>query len=248
VWTDSLYSVVDVRLLLTSLYPSLPPAVRNELRSMREECKVQEQMEKKTQNLDEPWWASSLSVKRSELVLKMIAFCAVVLAVCSLSAFAKDKSREVVTLVENESTTTPYDREVDGHVSVSCYGSTCSGYYRPPTSGTQQIQGAILKLQRSDSSVVIAQCVAKVDVLSSVIVGMAAAADNDPNSPTVFRNCRIPVANLTVEAEFDLHHNQVKLFMLKPSANGSGKIISETYYVRGILHPASSVVPVELLV
>jgi hypothetical protein len=198
---------------------------------MREECKVQEQMEKKTQNLDEPWWASSLSVKRSELVLKMIAFCAVVLAVCSLSAFAKDKSREVVTLVENESTTTPYDREVDGHVSVSCYGSTCSGYYRPPTSGTQQIQGAILKLQRSDSSVVIAQCVAKVDVLSSVIVGMAAAADN-----------------LTVEEEFDLHHNQVKLFMLKPSANGSGKIISETYYVRGILHPASSVVPVGLLV
>src|ERR1019366_8423026 len=139
---------------LRSLYSLLPPAVRNQLRSMREEFKVQEQLDEKTQNLDEPLWTSSLSVKRSELVLKMIALCAVVLTACSLSAFAKGKSREVVTVIENESTTTSYDWEVDGHVSVSCYGSTFSGYYRPPATGTQQIQGAILKLQRSDSSVV----------------------------------------------------------------------------------------------
>jgi hypothetical protein len=159
-----------------------------------------------------------------------------ILAFISLSASAKERPRETVTVVENESTTTAYDWQMDGKSSVSCYGSSCSIYYRPPTSGTQKIQGAILRLKRSDDSVVIAQCVAKADVLSNVVLTLGAMATNDSAAPTVYRNCRIPEVNSILEVEFN--RSQVKIFMRAPSIDGTGRVSSETYYIKGVLRPS----------
>jgi hypothetical protein len=153
-------------------------------------------------------------------------------SLCSSTAFAKGSPRETVSVVAHESSTTPYDWEMNGRVSVSCYGNSCSGYYTAPTSGTQQIQGAILRLKRSDSSIVIAQCVAKVNIFASTMMVVDALNANDPNAPTVYRNCRVPDANSIVEAEF--HGNSVKLFW---HFADSRRASSETYSLVGVLQP-----------
>lgn len=150
---------------------------------------------------------------------------------------SKKPHRETVTVIDEESSSTPYYWQMDGRTSVSCYGNTCSGYYRPPTYGAQQIQGAILKLQRSDLTIVIAQCVAKVNILASVLMAADAVAANDPNAPTVYRNCRMPDTNTTAEAVF--HDKTVKLFMNTENADGTWKGSSETYSILGFLQPAS---------
>jgi hypothetical protein len=107
----------------------------------------------------------------------------------------------------------------------------------PPRSGTENIKGAVLRLQRPDSSIVIAQCVAKGEVFLTMVLS---AATQDVNSPLIYRDCRIPDANSTVEAEF--HRNSVKLFMRAPSVDGTGKVSSETYSIRGVLQPLRSFV------
>jgi hypothetical protein len=152
-----------------------------------------------------------------------------IMALCCSSAFAKKAPRETVTVVAHESSTTLHDWYINGRMSVSCYGNSCSGVYSAPASGTQQIEGSALQLQRSDSSIVIAQCVAKVNIFSSVMMATDAVLSNDSHAPTVYRDCRSPEANSIVEAEF--HRDTVKLFW-----QGA----SETYSIRGFLHPSVS--------
>jgi hypothetical protein len=149
-----------------------------------------------------------------------------------LVAFSEKKSRMKVTVIAQEPSTTPYNWEMNGRVSVTCAGNSCNGYYAPPRSGTQQIQGAFLKLLRSDSSIVIAQCVAKVNVLSSTMVALDAINAGDPNAPTVYRDCRIPTPDTVADAEF--HRDTVKLFW---HFDGARHGDSETYEVVGILEP-----------
>ncbi len=154
---------------------------------------------------------------------------------CCAGASAKGPQRETVTVVARESSTTPYDWQMNGRISVSCYGNTCSGYYTSPTSGTQQINGAVLRLQRSDASIAIAQCVSKVNIFSSVMVAIDALNVGDPNTPTVYRDCREPDPSSVVEAEF--HSNTVKLYW---HGIGSSHGYSETYSLLGFLRPSIS--------
>jgi predicted lipoprotein with Yx(FWY)xxD motif len=160
-----------------------------------------------------------------------------ILALFSLSAFAKERPKETMTVIENESTTTAYDWQMDGKASVSCYGSSCSMYYHPATSGTQNIRGAILRLKRPDDSVVIVQCVGKTDVFSSVVLALGTMATSNSVATTVMRNCRIPEMNSIVDVEF--HRSEAKIFMRAPSVDGTGKVSSETYYIKGILKPST---------
>jgi hypothetical protein len=158
----------------------------------------------------------------SILLMAMMAFC-------SSTAFAKKAPREMVTVVARESSTTLHDWYMNGRMSVSCYGNSCSGVYSAPASGTQQIEGSALKLQRADSSFVIAQCVAKVNIFSSIMVAVDAVNAGDPNSPTVYRDCRAPYTGSVVEAVF--HRDTVKLYW-----QGA----SETYSILGFLPPEAT--------
>ncbi len=155
---------------------------------------------------------------------------------CSVPSEAKKPPRETVTVILKESQTTPYDWYVNGRVSISCYGDTCRGYYAPPTSGTQQIRGAVLRLLRSDSRVFIARCVGKVNVFASIVTAVDAAAYNDPDSPTVYRDCRMPEPNTIVDAEFQ--GDSVKIFWVDDT-----KRTSETYDIIGILKPSIAAPP-----
>ncbi len=156
-----------------------------------------------------------------------------ILALFCSGALAKDNPKMKVIVVENLPTATSYTWQVAGKDSVSCYDTGCTGYYMPPDSGTDNVQGAVLKLLLPDSRIVIAECAAKPDVgqnLANALVGAQAS--------TMYRNCRMPEANSTVDAEFN--GNNVKLFMRAPSIDGSGKVSSETYQIRGVLEPSLS--------
>jgi hypothetical protein len=145
------------------------------------------------------------------------------------SASAKKPPRETVTVIDQITGTTAYDWQMDGRVSVSCYGNTCSGYFRDPQYGTQHILGAVLKLQRSDSSIVIAVCESKVNIFATITLAVDALNAGDPNSPTSYRDCRMPAPGTIVDADF--RDKTVKLYW-----QGT----YETYSIRGILQPSST--------
>jgi|GEM_PF-2572208 len=159
---------------------------------------------------------------------------ALLIFVCS-TGFAKQHPRIKVKVIENLPTTSSYEWQVAGKGSVSCSSSNCSIQYMPPQSGTQMLHGAVLKLQLPDSRIVIAECVAKVQAALTLL---SMAVQNDPTSPMIYRDCRVPSVNSVIEAEFN--QNSVKLFMQAPSIDGSGKISNETYFIRGVLQPVSS--------
>ena len=108
---------------------------------------------------------------------------------CCLDAHAKSNRRETVDVIENVPSTASYDWQIGGRASVTCSGSTCSSYFTPPSSGTQVVQGAVLKLLRSDSSIVIVQCIAKGRLGASMLLTMATG---DAGAPIVYRDCRMP--------------------------------------------------------
>lgn len=161
-------------------------------------------------------------------------FAAIAIFSCS-SVFAKGMPKETVTVVDHESLTKSYDWYMNGRSSVSCYGNTCSGVYSLPTSGTQYVQGAVLRLLRSDATIVVARCEGKVNIYASIEMVVNAINANDPNLPTVHRSCREPNLGSIVEAEF--HSNTVKLFW---HYAGVHRETSETYAIVGYLQPSAS--------
>jgi hypothetical protein len=138
-----------------------------------------------------------------------------------------------VTVLENIPTTTSYDWQVAGKDGISCYSSGCTSYFTLPNSGTATVSGAVLKLLLPDGRIVIAECDAKPDVGANIANALA-----ETQASTVYRNCRRPEVNSTVDAEFN--RSQVKLFMQAPSIDGTGRISSETYYIEGVLQPNAS--------
>jgi hypothetical protein len=169
------------------------------------------------------WIESEQGMKKIGIFLTIMA------ALCCSSASANKAPRETVTVVARESSTTLHDWYMNGRMSVSCYGNSCSGVFSAPASGTQEIEGSALQLKRSDSSIVIVQCITKVNIFSSVMMATDAVLANDSHAPTVYRDCRSPEANSIVEAEF--RRDTVKLFW---------RGTSETYSIRGFLHPSNS--------
>jgi PEGA domain len=165
--------------------------------------------------------------------MKRFVALAIYAIACS-SAFAKSAPKIRVTVIENVPTTYSYDWQVAGKATVSCDSSSCSSYYMPPSSGTQSVRGAVLKLLLPDGRIVIAECVAKENVALSLIRGMATS---DPDAPLVLRDCRIPAANSTIDAEFN--RSEVKLFLQAPSIDGTGRTTSETYLIKGVLQPTA---------
>lgn len=140
-----------------------------------------------------------------------------------------------VTVITQEPSTTAYAWQVDGRVSVTCSYDTCDGYYTRPSGGTQQVQGAVLKLLRPDLSIAIVQCISKVNVFATAMAALDSASVNDPNSPTFYRDCRVPLPNSVAEADF--HKTTVKL---KWRFDGAPHTDSETYEILGFLAPVSA--------
>jgi hypothetical protein len=155
-----------------------------------------------------------------------------VVALGSFSATA-DTIKLKVTVLENIPTTTSYDWQVSGKDTISCYSSGCTSYFTLPNSGTATVSGAVLKLLLPDGRIVIAECDAKPDVAANLANALA-----ESQASTVYRNCRRPEANSTIDAEFN--RSQVKLFIQAPSIDGTGKVSSETYYIEGVLQPNAS--------
>jgi len=159
-----------------------------------------------------------------------------ILCLLSVGILAQAKDtlpRLKVTVIENLPTTTSYDWQVAGKSNVSCYSSGCTSYFTPSNSGTSSVNGAVLKLLLPDGRIVIAECSAKQDVAANwtnALTGTSAS--------TVYRDCRKPEANSTIEAEFN--RSEVKLFMQAPSIDGTGRRSSETYYITGVLQPDAS--------
>ena len=122
--------------------------------------------------------------------------------VCSTS-FAKDHPRVKVIVIENVPTTSSYEWQVAGKGSISCSGSNCSIHYMPPQSGTQRLQGAVLKLQLPDKRIVVAECAAKPQVVLSLLF---MASQNDPTTPMIYRGpSRVPPVQqyFSLDAEFN---------------------------------------------
>ena len=161
----------------------------------------------------------------------------------SLNVSAKNKEKETVVVIENVPTTSLYEWQTPGRASVTCSGNTCNGYFTLPNSGTDEIRGAILKLRRPDGSIVIAQCLAKSQFLSSAIIS---ATTHDSGDPQMYRSCRTPEPNTTVEVEFI--QSKVKIYMRAPSINGNGGLSSETYLIRGVLHPNGTALIPEVII
>ena len=153
---------------------------------------------------------------------------------CTL-AFAKEKPKMKVIVIQNLPTTSSYSWQVDGRSSASCSGASCSAYYSPASSGNASVRGAVLKLLLPDGRIVIAACAAKQDVGRNL--GAALAGEH---TSTMYRNCRMPTANATIEAEFN--RSDVKLFIQAASIDGTGKVSTETYQIKGVLEPTASTV------
>jgi hypothetical protein len=161
----------------------------------------------------------------------LLAGC--ILALCCTSALADDDSREQVRVIGNEPARTSYGWQAPGRSAVACFSSGCSRLYAP--SGTDNGAGAVLRLLRSDASIVVVQCKAQ---------GVApGAATQDANSSEMLRHCTLPDASYQVAAEF--HPREVKLYMFAPGADGPGAISSDTYSILGVLVPTSSPQPVD---
>lgn len=150
----------------------------------------------------------------------LVAVC--LLARCTMSALADDDSREQVRVIGSEAAKTSYGWQAPGRATVSCFSSACSRYYVP--AGTGDGSGVVLRLLRSDASIVVVRC-----------KGVATQGASSAQTP---RHCTMPDASYQVAAEF--HPREVKLFMFAPSAAGPGAISSETYSVLGVLVPRSS--------
>jgi hypothetical protein len=163
--------------------------------------------------------------------MKAITFGATLATLIVSSAVASAKVPKIrVTVVENVPQTSSYSWQVAGRGSVSCYGSSCSSYYMPSNGGQATVHGAIVRLLLPDGRIVIARCMAKPDI--AVNIGYALAM---LPASTMYRDCRMPDANSTIDAEFS--RSSVKLFMQAPSIDGSGRFSSETYLVTGVLQP-----------
>jgi hypothetical protein len=95
-----------------------------------------------------------------------------------------------------------------------------------------------LKLLLPDGRIVIAECVAKENTVADFLI---AATGNEAS--TTYRSCKAPAANSTIDAEFN--RSQVKLFMREPSIDGTGRMSSETYYIKGVLQPGAGMLQPE---
>jgi hypothetical protein len=163
--------------------------------------------------------AQGLSRLRIEV---LVASC--ILALYGASALADDGSREQVRVIGSEQAKTSYWWRVPGRASSTCLGSGCSRFYTPAES--DKSAGAVFRLLRSDSSIVVVQCRAP------------NTATQDATPSQIPRRCITPDASYQVAAEF--HPGEVKLFMFAPSADGPGGMSSDTYSILGMLVPSSS--------
>ena len=164
-----------------------------------------------------------------------IRITACTLLLCCSGLFAKGMAKEKVEIIDNIPTTSSYIWWVEGKSGISCTGSSCTSYFMPAGLGVSNVNGAILKIKRSDGTIAIAECVAKERVGADVATTLSGV-----NASKTYRSCRIPEANSSEQIDAEFHLNTVKLYFQNPSTDNSGKIYSETYLVKGTLHPAVS--------
>jgi hypothetical protein len=149
--------------------------------------------------------------------------------------YAKTEKLKAVVLAQVPTTST-YNWFISGASSTSCSVSSCFSTYTPEQDGTAQVNGATIYLQLPDKRIVVAKCDMKVSIGKTLAIGMLAGMGGSTTS-NVYRSCRIPTTNSTVDAE--LTNNSVKIYMQDQKfPTQHEKIIHETYTVRGILQPS----------
>jgi hypothetical protein len=137
-----------------------------------------------------------------------------------------DESREEVKVIASEPARISYGFQAPGRSPVSCFGTGCARYY---ASTATNGGGAVLRLLRSDASIVIVQCKAHGEAPSQ------SAGSGNGNPLQLAPQCMMPDASYEVAA--DLNPREVTLTMFRPSADGPGPITTETYIVVGVLMP-----------
>ena len=140
-----------------------------------------------------------------------------------------DESREEVKVIASEPARISYGFQAPGRSSVSCFGTGCARYYAPVASNGGV---AVLRLLRSDASILIVQCEAQGEAPNQ----SAGAGSGNGNAGQLAPQCMMPDASYQVAA--DLKPREVTLTMFRPSADGPGPISTETYIVVGVLTPA----------
>jgi hypothetical protein len=139
-----------------------------------------------------------------------------------------DESREEVKVIASEPARISYGFQAPGRSSVSCFGAGCGRYYAPVASNGGV---AVLRLLRSDASILIVQCKAQGEVPNQ----SAGAGSGNGNAGQLAPQCMMPDASYQLAA--DLSPREVTLTMFRPSPDGPGPITTETYVIVGVLTP-----------
>src|ERR1700722_517470 len=177
-------------------------------------------------------WSGVMKTSRNYVKTRIAAMTIVLVNATALAA--NNHIALNVSVIQNIPTTSSYDWEVDGKATTTCYSSGCTSYFNSGSSGTANVQGAVLKLQLPELRIVVAKCIAKPDFGRN----LATALSGTPASP-VYRNCRVPSGSFGSTIGAGFNRNYVKLVWQEPSINGSGPKTSETYQIVGVLKPTS---------
>jgi hypothetical protein len=150
------------------------------------------------------------------------------LFVLGCSFLLADEPREELKVIGSEPLRITYEFQTPGRPPVSCFSAGCARYYAPNASNSD---GAVLRLLRSDASIVIVRCKAHGEAQRQRPGTGSGSADlSQP-----ITHCMMPDSSYEIAAE--LSEREVTLTMFQPKPEGPGPITSETYSIVGVLRP-----------
>ena len=150
------------------------------------------------------------------------------LFVLGCSFLLADEPREELKVIGSEPLRITYEFQTPGRPPVSCFSAGCARYYAPNASNSD---GAVLRLLRSDASIVIVRCKAHGEAQRRRPGTGSGSADlSQP-----ITHCMMPDSSYEIAAE--LSEREVTLTMFQPKPEGPGPITSETYSIVGVLRP-----------
>jgi len=161
--------------------------------------------------------------------MRMKKAIAVSLVALGCSCLLADEPREELKVIGSEAPGIPYGFQAPGRPSVSCFGTGCARHYASTATNGGE---AVLRLLRSDASIIIVRCKAPVETHSQQLE----TGSGNASAPQPAAQCMMPDSSYEIAAE--LGEREVTLTMFQPRPEGPGPITSETYIVVGVLRPA----------